>query len=378
MAAPIVVRQVAPHDKVFFEFPWTLYRNDPNWVPPLLSMRHELLDRQKNPAWEYMEGEHFVAWRADQPVGTITAFINHRHNEYWNERVGWFGSLDVIDDQEVVNALLKTAEDWVRSRGYPMIRGPQTFTTHEDVGLQIDGFGPPVLMMPYHKPYMQALVENSGYKKSMDVISMFFSREMDATTNMRARLKKIADRAAQRGGIVIRRMDTSRKQAEFRVFRDIFNSAWDKNWGFVPMNDKELDALVRAVGMFVEPEMAFFAEIEGKPAGFALAMPDFNELLLKAYPRPGVPEVWSLIKVLWHWKVRKTIKGLRLPLMGVKAEYRDRGVDLALLSATYENIPERYSHIDAGWILEINELVKISLKLGANPYRTHRLYEKEL
>src|SRR5512145_355428 len=150
---PVEVRPVkTPSEfKAFFEFPWTLYKDDPNWVPPLLSMRHDLLDKHKNPAWdEYMEGEYFAAWRGDKIVGTIVAFVNHRHNQFHQEHVGWFGMFETYDDQEVATALLDTATEWVKARGYDAILGPQTFTTHEDVGILVDGFTRPVLLMPYN------------------------------------------------------------------------------------------------------------------------------------------------------------------------------------------------------------------------------------
>ena len=142
------------------------------------------------------------------------------------------------------------------------------------------------------------------------------------------------------------------------------------------MTDRELQDLVDNLGMLVEPEMAFFAEVDGQAVGFSLAVPDFNEMLSRAYPRPGVPEIWTLLQVGWHWKIVKTTRGTRLPLMGVKEQYRNMGIHTALLSATYENMPEQYTHIDCGWVLETNPLHDMSLKLGADPYKTHRYYEK--
>jgi GNAT superfamily N-acetyltransferase len=362
----------------FFEFPWVLYRAEPNWIPPLLSMRRDLLDKKKNPAWEYMEGQYFGAWRGDKLVGTVTALINHRHNEIWNERVGWFGTFELYNEQAIADALLSTAAEWVKGRGYPVIRGPQSFTTHEDTGLLVDGFLPPVLLMPYNPEYYQGLVEAAGFKKRMDMSSFYFHRDMEATTGMGARMKKLADWAAKRYKITIRSFDTKRKNEEFRLFRDLYNEGWDKNWGFVPMNDKELDVLIESLGMFVEPELAFFALVDGVAAGFALAVPDFNEMLQKAYPRPSVPELFSLLKVAWHWKITKSTRGTRLPLMGVKEEFRDMGVHTVLLNACFEHIPAQYDHIDCGWVLETNTLYDMSLKLGAKAYKTHRIYEKEL
>ena len=379
LAQPVQVRPIETKAEFrqFFEFPWVLYKGDPNWVPPLLSMRNELLDKQKNPAWEYMDGQYFGAWRGEMMVGTITAFVNHRHNEMWDEHIGWFGTFEFYDDVETSKALLETAIEWVKSRGYDAIRGPQSFTTHEETGMQVEGFTPPVIMMAYNPPYYQRHMQATDFQPVRDIVSMYFHRDMEATTGMGARLKKLAEWAMKRHNITIRKMNPKKKQEEFRLFRDLYNAAWDKNWGFVPMNDRELDALIESLGMFVEPEMAFFAEVNGEPAGFSLAVPDFNEMLLKAYPRPGVPEIWTLIQVGWQWKIAKTTKGVRLPFMGVKEEFRDMGIHTALLSANFDNIPPQFDFIDCGWILEDNTLTQMSLKLGADPYKRHRYYEKK-
>lgn len=382
MSAPVTIRKVeSPADfRAFFGFPWKLYADDPNWVPNLLSMRHELFDQRKHPAWEYMEGDYFSAWRGDQIVGTIAAYINHRHNEHAAENIGWFGAFDVYDDQEAADALLNTAADWVRGRGYEAIQGPQTFTTHEECGLLIDGFTPPILLMPYNKPYYQRLIENNGFSKTMDVYSYYYDREIAyGEHGMYERLKRVSDRALKRGSMVIRRVDARNKHAEFERLKNIYNDAWAANWGFVPMTERELDAMVASLGMFFEPQMAFFAEIGGELAGFALAIPNFNEVLLKAYPKPGTPEIISLIKSLWYWKVTRIIRGVRLPLMGVRPQYRDIGVDVALIFHILDALrPTQYDYLDAGWILETNELCKIMDKYGGHRYKTHRFYEKRL
>lgn len=375
----MAVRPVTTRDEfqAFFEFPWQVNKHDPNWVPPLLSMRRELLDHDKNPAWDYMDGQYFAAWRGATIVGTIAAYINHRFNECHNTHIGWFGAFDVLDDSEAAAALVKTATEWVQARGYEAIRGPQTFTPHEECGLLVSGYEQPVLMMPYNQPYYQTFIEAAGFEKVMDVYSMYVDRENTGAAGTGERLKRLVERSKQRSNITVRPLDASNKEQEFRIFRDIYNQAWDENWGFVPMNDAELDALIDSLGMFVEPEMSFFAEIDGEPVGFAMTLPDFNELLHRVYPRPGVPEWWSLLQIGWHWKIARTIQGLRLPLMGVKTGYRNRGVDSALIYETWKAlIPSRYTHMDAGWVLETNNLVGIVDKLGGEIYRTHRFYEK--
>ncbi len=367
--------------RAFFEFPWRVHRDSPAWVPPMLSMRHELLDKHKNPAWSYMEGDYYVALRGAQPVGTIAAFINHRHNEFHKERIGWFGAFDVLDDQEAATALLDTAAGQVRRMGYEALRGPQTFTTHEECGLLIAGFGQPVLLMPWNPPRYQTHVEQAGLVKYVDMFSYAMNRDMSADSGLTQRLRRITLQVMKRNRIEIRPIDRVNLGAEFGLFRELYNSAWDRNQGFVPMTEAELDALVAGLGQFLDPDFAFFASVAGEPAGFVLGIPDFNQVLQRAAPRPGVPEPLTLLRALWHWKLRPVIDTLRIPLLGVREQFRNKGVDVAL----YYHILEaclahpRMQQADGGWILESNEaMVRVAQNMRLEPYKTHRLYERSL
>jgi len=363
----------------FFKFPWVLYKDDPNWVPPLLSIRRQLLDRSKHPAWKYMEGEFFGAWQNDELVGTIVAFVNHEHNRYHNENIGFFGMFETINNREVAEGLLNTATEWVKAQGVDAIRGPANLTTNEECGLLVENFDKPMILMPYNPPYYQELIENTEFEKVMDLHSMYFDRPLIEEYDTLNRLEKIVKRSTKRSNITIRNINMKNKKEEFRIFRDIYNDAWDVNWGFVPMNDEELDALIADLGMLVEPELAFFAEIDGEPVGFALSVPNFNEALEKAYPRPGVPELFTMAQVGWYWKVRKSIRSVRMPLMGVKKEHRNKGIDLAFFLALMKAmLPSQYEYLDSGWILETNQLISISVSLGNKIYKTHRMYEKPL
>lgn len=363
----------------FFQFPWRHYADDPNWAPNLLSMRRQLLDKSRHPAWAYMEGEYFGAWRNGVMVGTIAAFVNHEHNRFHDENIGFFGLFESVDDREVAGELLHAASEWLAARGVDAIRGPASFTTNEECGLLVDNFGPPVIMMPYNPPWYAALVEGAGFEKAMDLHCIYQDRQTIEASGSLERLERLVSRAAQRSGITVRSMRAKDKKAEFERFREIYNAAWEKNWGFIPMNDAELEALINDLGMLVEPKLAFFAEIADEPVGFALTIPNFNEALRRAYPRPGVPEFVTLAQVAWHWKVRKSIRGVRMPLMGVKKEYRNKGVELAMLLEIMKALlPSQYDYLDSGWILETNPLIKISLSLGGKIYKTHRFYQKSL
>ena len=385
MTTPVSVRKVENKAdfKAFFEMPWTVHKDDPNWVPQLLSMRREHLDKKKNPSWQYLEGDYYVAWRGAQPVGTIAAFVNHHHNEVHEENIAWFGFFDVLNDAEVATALLSTAADWAKSSGYDAIRGPQSFTIMDECGLLIDGFTRPVLMMPYNPPYYQTMIENSGlgFAKVMDIVSFYHSWENLANTIVLKRLEKLVERIQRKQRIVVRGLDRKNLSQEFELFKEIYNKAWEKNWGFTPFTAAELDALVESLGMFFDPRLACFAYVGDEPVGFLIGIPDLNIVLQKVYPRPGIPEIFSLVKALWYWKFRPSIDWLRVPLMGVKDGYRNQGVDLAMYNYMLHAImaEERYQHLDSGWVLETNDaMMRVGESLGLTPYKTYRFYEKQL
>lgn len=364
--------------KVFFNFPWKLYKNEPNWVPPLLSMRRDLVDKSRNPAWDYMEGDYFVAYRDGEPVGTIAAFVNHRYNEFHNQNVGWFGAFDVINDAEVARSLLDTAIEWVRNKGCDRIQGPQTFTTHEEVGLLVDGFEPPVLLMPYHAPYYQAFIEAAGFTKQMDNHSFYFDWDLLRSTNLNERLDKIAKYVAKRGKIELRPIDRKNLKYDFGLFKEIYNKAWSENWGFVPLTEKELDMLIEGLGMIFDPDLACFTFVDNEPIGFLIVIPDFNQALKYAAPKPGEPEPITLLKLLWHWKVRPKITRARVPLMGVVSEYRNKGADLLMYNYVLNALQTKnFQSIDCGWILETNsDMVGVMEGMNFQIYKTHRIYQK--
>lgn len=380
MTAPVLIRKVESRAdyRAFFEFPWQVYKDDPNWVPPLLSMRREAFDQQKGAAWDYIEGDYFGAWRGDQLVGTVAAIINHRHNEFHEERVGWFGAFEIYDDREASTALLNTAADWVKAKGYPVIRGPQTFTTHEETGLLVDNFTRPVLLYPYNKPYYEAHILAAGYTPVMDTYGFAMSKAKVEELGLFERLGRVTQSIMKRSKIAIRAIDTRHLKQEFVLFKELYNAAWEKNWGFVPMTPRELDALVNSLGSFFDSRLAFFATVEGEPAGMILGVPDFNMVLQKAYAQPGTPEIVTLLKALYYWKVKKVIDTGRVPLMGVKPQYRSKGVDVVmyyhLLKAMLES---GYQYSDSGWILSNNEtMVSIAKNFGAEIYKTFRYFEK--
>ncbi len=370
---------ITPADRrAFLHFPWTLYHDDANWVPPLVSAWRRQL--WHSASWGYLHGERYGAWRDGEIVGTVTAFINPRHNHRWNENIAWFGSFECIDDTEVANALLGAAVEWAREQGCTGIRGPQTFTGHEECGVLVEGFSRPVVLMGYNPPYYASLVEGAGFVPSMDLHSFLIDRTDVTTRASDERLAKLSAWSLRADDIEVFTAEQVGKKAFFDAASEIYASAWSKNWGFVPLTDAEYRALVTEVGHFVHAKMAFLVMVEGAPAGFILAIPDLNEVLHLAQPRPGKPDALTLARILWRWHVSRSFTWARIPLMGVRAEYRHRGVDAVLYAHLMRTlVSSGYQQVDFGWVLACNhDMMSSAHSFGARPYKVHRFYERSL
>ncbi|MBK8023159.1 MAG: MFS transporter [Chloroflexi bacterium] len=261
MSGAVTIRKVESERdfRAFFEFPWQVYKQDPHWVPPLLSMRRDLLDQKKNPDWKTMQGDYFAAWRGDQIVGTIAAYVNPQHNQANHENVGWFGAFEVYDDQEAASALLATAADWLRSGGLDAIVGPQTFTTHGDYGLLVEGFMRPVLLMPYNYSYYQKLIEGAGFHKREDLFSFHADRALARQIGLSDRLHRLSDAVTKRYKITVRPFDRSRVREEFSLFKDIYNDAWADTWGHADVSGRTGRSGQEVSAVSSDPDFAFFA-----------------------------------------------------------------------------------------------------------------------
>ena len=383
MTASVSVRRMAsPADRdAFIRLPWKVFEHDPNWVPPLVSMRKELLDREHNPMLAHLEIEYFVAWRGEEVVGTIAAFINHHHNEYHNENIGWFGLFDVLDDREAALALLRTAEDWVRAQGLDAIRGPASFGDLGEFGLQVDYFdNPHVILMPYNPPYYKTYVEEAGFSGVMDLLSYRIRRESLMGENVPPKIRRVLEKVKKRRKITLRKPDMKHFDREIDLLEQMYKAAWKDNWGFVPPTHEEMTYVIGQMKQFFDPDLALVAEVEGKPAGFIVLFPDMNQAIKYARPHPDTPEFITLLKVLWHWKVRPKIDRLRVPFLGVLEEYRGLGIDAMLYMPMVDMaVKKGYTHADFGWILDNNKAMnQIADLIHGEVYKRYRVYEKPI
>jgi GNAT superfamily N-acetyltransferase len=356
----------------FIRLPWRLYSGDAAWVPPLIADVRAILDRRRHPFHRHAETEYFLAWRGREPVGRIAATINHRHDEFHGERAGFFGFFETEDDEDVARALLAAAEAWLRERGATFCRGPLSFSTNEEAGLGvlIDGFEhPPVIQMAHTLPYYPRLLESAGYVKAKDLLAYLIDNE-----DPPERLVRGVERLQRAERIRIRPLDVKRLSEEVVRIKAIYNSAWERNWGFVPMTEAEFDHLARKLRPVVDPNVCLIAEVDGEPVGFALALPDYNRALRYTNGRLFP---FGVLKLLWH---RKKIDGVRVLTLGVTPGYRKKGLDAMLYLKLFRNgVPRGYRWAECSWILEDNWEMRRGLeRMGARVYKTYRIYEKSL
>ncbi|RKY92462.1 N-acetyltransferase [candidate division KSB1 bacterium] len=353
----------------FIMLPWKLYRNDPNWVPPLIMDQKKLLDRKKNPFFAHSTAEFFLAVQNGNVVGRIAALINDNHNKFHKEQTGFFGFFESIEDYQVAYALLQTAEQWLRQRNMALLRGPMNPSTNDTCGFLLEGFDrPPVIMMSYNPPYYLEFMEKYGMKKAKDLYAFY----METTTPMSDKIKRIAELVRRRHNVTIRSIDMKKFNQEIETVKYIYNQAWSRNWGFVPMTDEEFYHLAKDLKTVLEPELVLIAEVNGEPAGFSLALPDFNQALKRINGRL-LP--FGIFKLLWY---SRKIDMLRVLTMGVIHKYQKLGIDAVFYYETYNRGKAKgIWRGEFSWILEDNyPMVHTLKKMGATVYKKYRIYDK--
>ena len=357
-------------------FPFKLYKGDPNWVPQLIGEREDFISSTKNPFFEHARVQFFFARRNGELVGTICACVNDNHNKFHSEKAGSFGFFECTEDASVATALFKNAEDWVRSQGMTIMRGPMNFSSNDEWGLLIDGFHePPMVLMTYNKPYYSRMIEDYGYIKAMDL----FAYVADIDTKVKSAPPKVfraAEKAAARQGIRVRKGKISEFENEARIVMEVTNRVWSKNWGFVPITDHEAEHLGKSLKPVIDPDLVLIAETaEGEPIGVSFTLPDFHQAL--KWSGGGRMFPFGILKFLWY---KRKITQIRLVLMGVAEEYRSLGLDaIFYVETTRIALEKGYTRIEGSWILEVNTMMnRIVQRLGGQKYKTYRIYEKTL
>ncbi|MFW5942696.1 MAG: N-acetyltransferase family protein [Chloroflexota bacterium] len=360
----------------FIRVPWNVYENDPNWVPWLYFERLAFFDKKKNAFFEHAEADYFIARRDGEAVGVIAAILNHRHNEFQQENVAHFGVFEVMNDREAALALLETATEWARQHGVDRIVGPMNLSTNDECGLLIDGFDyPPTVLIPYNPPYYVEFVEEAGFGKAMDLLS--WRASVDTVVNrLPQKVERVVGLVKKRYGLHVRPINLRDWDEEVARIKKIYNSAWERNWGFVPMTDAEIEHLADSLKLIMDPELVFVVEREGEAMGFSITLPDVNQPLRRI--RPGPSRLSSYLGAARMYLQRYNTDLVRVMALGVVEQFRARGVDALLYYETARAAERRgYKYAEASWILETNENMNRPIKaMGAEVYKKHRVYEK--
>ena len=358
----------------FIDVPWRIYADDPMWIPPLRLERRFHFSKY-NPFLQHGEWQAWVAYRHHQPVGRISAQIDTLHRQRYGDDTGHFGLLECINDQDVFTALMLHAEAWLAARHTRHITGPFNLSINQECGILVDGYDtPPSVMMPHTARWYPQLLESHDFFPAKDLLAYKIAVDFDPPPVMQRLIERHADQ------IRVRPLNRNQFAAEMEVLRDIFNDAWSENWGFVPFTEAEFAELGNSLKYLVSDEYIQIAEVDGQPAAFMAALPNLNEVLAELNGRL-LPFGWlKLIKKL----KRHEIKTARIPLMGVRRQYHNTTLGMALACAVIEapkkiGIAHGIREVELSWILEDNKSMRgILQNIGSEEYKRYRIYGKTL
>lgn len=355
----------------FIDLIYELYRDDPHWVPPLRMDREKLIDTKKNPFYTHAEMELFLAERDGKVIGRIGAIVNHNHNKEHKDKVGFFGFFECVNDQQVANALFDEAKKFLRSKGMDAMRGPANPSVNDEYGLLVDGFdSPPVVLMTYNPRYYETLILNYGLKKEKDLYAYLLDQN-DVYTDKFVRANEIVK---QRNSLTFRAINMKDFKNEVKRIKEVYNAAWQYNWGAVAMTDAEFDALADDLKAVVEPELVLIAEAKGKMVGFGLSLPDIN-VRLKGNRNGGL--IGGLLRLLVF---KKKVDLCRIIVLGVLPEYQKSGAAGVLFYETAVRAKKLgYQYGEASWILEDNVMMNRAAEaMQGKRYKTYRIYQQEI
>jgi GNAT superfamily N-acetyltransferase len=363
--------------KRFVKVPFAIHREQPQWVAPLIFERMEFLNRKKNPWFEHGEAEFLIAERDGEPVGRISAHLDRRWDSYQGGSDAMFGFFESVEDAEVVRALIEAASAWAKEKGRERLLGPMDFTTNDEIGVLIEGYERrPMILEPWHPPYYRELLEAEGLAKAMDVLMWELQfGDLKEGEAFDPSIHAAAEKALHDEGIAIRNMRKREMADEVRKFMDVYNEAWGKNWGFVPITDAEVEFQAKNLKQVIDEDWAYMAEKDGEVIGAALTLPDVNQVMAKMNGRL-LPFGW--LKFL---RGKGKVDQLRVFALGVKHDYRHTGVAAGLYLKHLETAaqPGAIKGGEMGWILETNGPMNRAMEgMGGKVVKKYRLYERAL
>ncbi|MBN1272165.1 MAG: GNAT family N-acetyltransferase [Candidatus Aminicenantes bacterium] len=356
--------------KNFLFFPWKVYKGDPNWVPPLIADMKDKLNKTKNPFFEHADIDLFLAYRGNEVVGRIAAILDENHIKFHQEKAGFFGLYESYEDPDVAEKLLDAASNWCRARKMEILRGPMNISMNDECAFLLEGFdSPPVYLLAYNPPYYLELMEQCGLKKAKDLYAYFMTRDHDTAEKVDHIVNKIKNETS----VKLRSVDV-RQIKEAEKIKYVYNNAWEKNWGFVPWTEKEMEHIFRKLRLFADPKIVILAEEGDKPIGFAFGFPNYNEVIQRI---KGRLTPLGILKFLYY---KNKIKGMRAVVFGILKEYRNTGVSYLLYSELNKRGIERgYQWCETSWQLEDNDAVnRFTESIGGKLYKKYRIFEKKI
>lgn len=352
----------------FIRFPWEIYQGNRQWTPPLVK---DLLLKfsPEHPFRSHSEMILLLARHEEKIVGRIAGIIDHHYIEFHKEKVGFFGFFESIPEARVANTLLQKIADWLKDHGMEWMAGPMNPSTNDECGLLIEGFdSPPCLMMPFNPRYYPSLLEGFGLMKKMDLYAYL----LEESSFLWDRLDRITQRLRKREPqLHIRPIQLGRLDEELKIIKGIYNQAWSRNWGFVPLTDEEINLLAKELKPLVVSDLVLFAYWGEDPIGFSVSLPDYNVVLKHLNGKLGL---LGLLKFFYY---SKKIDKIRVMLLGIKPDFQKKGVEGLLYVETFRNgIKKGYHRAECSWILEENVLMQHGIEaMGGKRYKTYRIYE---
>ena len=358
----------------FLKVSYGIYRDDPNWVAPLLiDLKKVFTD--ENPLFEHAEVALWVATRDGSDVGRIAGIIDQAHNRTQKDSAAFWGFFECVNDPEVSRRLFQAVRDWAKARGMTRILGPMNPTTNDECGLLVDGFdSPPVFMMTYNPRYYVDLVNAEGFRKAKDLLAY----SMEIARCPVDRLARIAEMTRRRiPEVTFKPVRRSTLKGDLGKVKEVYNAAWQDNWGFVPMTDAEIDFMAGRLKPLLLEGLLWVAETPAEPVGFLLALPDFNAALKPLRGRLLTPKLFGFLPYVLGWKQPPWCRCVTL---GVKEKWRNRGIEAVMLAESFRAASKAgFKHAEGSWILENNVMMRRLLEtFGAHVYKTYRLYEREV
>ena len=360
--------------KEFIDFPHDLYAGDPNYVPELFIAQKDMLNPKKHPFYEHSKLQLFLAYKDRKIVGRIAAIRNNNHNQFTGNKDGFFGFFESINDYEVAKLLFDAAADWIRKEGLQAVIGPCSFSTNEIFGWHIDAYDlPPMISIAYNKDYYPGFADRYGFTKNTDHFAYYLSDQSVSEKSMR--VSEAFETRLKAKGITIRTVNMKKFKEEAEKAHQVYNAAWGKNTGFVPMTYNEFMHLCNDMKTVMEPELCFVAEHEGKFIGFSFSFPDINQVLKDVKRGRLLP--FGIFKLLFD---RKKINKMRIVVLGVIEGYRKLGIEACFYARTISYAKKNgIIGAEASLILENNEMMNQGLvNINAHIYKTYRVYRLPL